>query len=49
MVVALLATQGILMTATPFTLVIEVFGVIEVYIILLGFIKVPVFSKLNLN
>jgi H+-transporting ATPase len=47
--VGLLATQGILMTAIPLTLVAELFGVIVVYIILLDLIKVPLFARLNLN
>ena len=47
--VGLLATQGILMTAIPLTLVAELFGVIVLYIILLDLIKVPLFAKLNLN
>jgi H+-transporting ATPase len=47
--VAVLATQGILMSAIPALLVVAVFGVIAVYLILLDFIKVPVFSRLNLN
>jgi len=49
LVVGLLATQGILMTAIPAMLVVEVFGVIGLYLILLDFIKVPIFSKLKLN
>ncbi len=48
-VVGLLATQSILMAAIPVLLVIEVFGVIALYLILLDFIKVPIFSKLNLG
>jgi H+-transporting ATPase len=49
LVVGLLATQGILMAPIPTLLVVEVFGMIGLYLILLDFIKVPIFSKLNLN
>ena len=49
LVVGILSTQGILMTPIPFTLVAELLGVIVAYIILLDLIKVPIFSKLNLN
>jgi H+-transporting ATPase len=49
LVVGLLATQGILMAPIAFSLVAEVLGMIVVYLILLDFIKVPVFSRLNLN
>jgi H+-transporting ATPase len=49
LVVGLLATQGILMTAIPALLVVEVFGVIGFYLILLDFVKVPIFSHLKLN
>jgi len=47
-VVGIFATQGILMTAIPVLLVTEVFGVIILYLIILDFIKVPIFSKLKL-
>jgi len=49
LVVGLLATQGILMASIPTLLVVEVLGVIGLYLILLDFIKVPIFSKLKLN
>ncbi len=49
LVVGLLATQGILMAPIAFSLVAEVLAVIVVYLIFLDFIKVPVFSRLNLN
>jgi H+-transporting ATPase len=49
LVVGLLATQGILMTAIPAVLIVEVLGVIGLYLILLDFVKVPIFSKLNLS
>ena len=49
LVVGLLATQGILMAPIPTLLVMEVLGVIGLYLILLDFVKVPIFSKLNLN
>jgi H+-transporting ATPase len=49
LVVGLLATQGILMAPIPALLVAEVFGVIGLYWVLLDFVKVPIFSKLNLN
>lgn len=49
LVVSLLATQGILMAPIPFSLVLEIFGVIGVYLVLLDFIKVPIFSRLKLN
>lgn len=47
--VGFLATQGILMTAIPLVLVAEVLGVIATYLIILDFIKVPIFAKFNLN
>jgi H+-transporting ATPase len=47
--VGVLATQGILMSAIPAYLVVEVFGAIAVYLILLDFVKVPIFSRLDLN
>ncbi len=47
-VVGLLATQGILMASIPVILVAEVLGVIALYLILLDFVKVFVFSKLQL-
>ena len=47
-VVSLLASQGILMTAIPILLIAKVFGAIILYLIILDFIKVPVFSKLKL-
>jgi H+-transporting ATPase len=49
LLVGLLATQGILMASIPGLLVVEVFSVIALYLILLDFVKVPIFSKLNLN
>jgi H+-transporting ATPase len=49
LVVGVLATQGILMASIPLTLVAGVFGVISLYLIILDFIKVPIFSKLDLN
>ena len=49
LVVGLLATQGILMAPISPLLVTEVFGVIGLYLILLDFIKVPIFSRLKLN
>ena len=49
LVVGMLATRGILMAPIPAFLVAEVFGVIVFYLFLLDFIKVPIFSKLNLN
>jgi H+-transporting ATPase len=49
LVVGVLATQGILMAPIPLMLVVEVFGVIGLYLIGLDFIKVPIFSKLNLS
>jgi H+-transporting ATPase len=47
--VGLLATQGILMAPIPLSLVAAVFGVIVGYLLLLDFIKVPIFSRLKLN
>jgi H+-transporting ATPase len=49
LVVGVLATQGIVMASIPLVLVVEVFGVIALYLILLDFVKVPIFSKLDLN
>jgi H+-transporting ATPase len=49
LIVGLLATRGILMAPIPTLLVVEVFGVIGLYLIGLDFFKVPIFSKLNLN
>lgn len=49
LLVGFLATRGILMAPIPTLLVIEVLGVIGLYLILLDFIKVPIFSKLSLN
>ena len=49
LVVGLLATQGILMAPIPFALVVEILGLISGYLILLDFIKVPIFSHLKLN
>jgi H+-transporting ATPase len=49
LVVGLLATQGVLMAPIPALLVVEVFGVIGLYLILLDFVKVPIFSRLKLN
>jgi H+-transporting ATPase len=49
LVVGLLATQGILMAPIPALLVVEVLGVIGLYLVLLDFVKVPIFSKLKLN
>ena len=48
LVVGLLAIQGILMASIPSMLVMEVFGVIGIYLILLDFVKVPIFSRLDL-
>jgi H+-transporting ATPase len=47
--VTLLASQGILMAAIPLVLVLENLGIIVVYLILLDFVKVRVFSKLLLR
>lgn len=49
LVVGVLATQGILMAPIHITLVLEVFGVICLYLIALDLIKVPIFAKLHLN
>ena len=49
LLVGLLATQGILMAPIPTLLVVEVLGIITLYLILLDFVKVPIFSKLSLN
>ncbi len=49
LVVGLLATQGILMAPVSPVLVIELFGIISVFLVLLDFIKTPIFSKLKLN
>ena len=49
LLVGLLATQGILMTAIPAVLVVEVLGAIGLYLVVLDFIKVPIFSRLKLN
>jgi H+-transporting ATPase len=49
MVVGLLATQGILMAPISLVLIVELFGIIGLYLILLDFVKTPIFSKLNLN
>ncbi|GAP12515.1 plasma-membrane proton-efflux P-type ATPase [Longilinea arvoryzae] len=49
LVVGLLATQGILMAPIQIMLVVEVFGVICVYLMALDLIKVPIFAKLHLN
>jgi H+-transporting ATPase len=48
LVVGLLATQGILMAPIPVLLVVEIIGVVTIYLILLDFIKVIIFSKMNL-
>jgi len=48
-VVGLLATQGILMAPISLVLIVELFGIIGLYLILLDFVKTPIFSKLNLN
>jgi H+-transporting ATPase len=48
LVVGLLATQGILMAQIPVLLVVEIIGVVTIYLILLDFIKVIIFSKMNL-
>jgi len=47
-IVGLLATQGILMAPISFVLVAEVLGVIAVFLVLLDFIKVPLFAKFKL-
>lgn len=47
--VGFLACQGILMAAIPVTLVLEVFLAICVYLFILDFIKVPIFSWLKLK
>ena len=47
--VTLLASQGFLMAAIPLVLVLENLGIIAVYLILLDFAKVRVFSKLQLR
>jgi H+-transporting ATPase len=49
LLVGFLATRGILMAAIPLTLVVEVFAVICLYLLILDFIKVPIFNRLNLN
>ena len=49
LVVGLLATQGILMVPIPVSWVAGLLAIIGLYLILLDFIKVPIFSKLNLN
>jgi H+-transporting ATPase len=49
LVVGFLASQGILMTAIPLSLVLKVFLIIVTYIFLLDFIKVPIFRKLQLT
>ncbi len=49
LVVGLMATRGILMAPVSPVLVIELFGIISVFLVLLDFIKTPIFSKLNLN
>ncbi len=49
LVVGLLATQGILMAPVSPVLVAELFGIISVYLVLLDFVKTPIFSKLKLN
>ncbi len=48
-VVGLLATQGILMAPIPLVLVLQIAVVIGCYLVLLDFIKVPIFSWLNLE
>lgn len=49
LVVGLLATYGILMAPISLSLVVGLLGMIGVYLLLLDLIKVPIFSKLNLN
>jgi H+-transporting ATPase len=49
LIVGGLATQGILMAPIPLVLVAELFGIISLYLILLDFVKTPIFSRLNLN
>jgi H+-transporting ATPase len=47
--VGFLASQGILMSAIPITLIGELLLIIGIYLFILDFIKVPIFAKLNLN
>jgi H+-transporting ATPase len=49
LVVGLLATQGILMAPVKPLLIVELFGIISLYLILLDLVKTPIFSRLNLN
>lgn len=49
LLVILLATNGILMTAIPITLLAELLAVILIYLMLLDFIKVPIFNQFKLN
>ena len=47
--VSVLASQGILMSPIPVTLISELLLIIGSYLFILDFIKVPIFAKLNLN
>ncbi len=49
LLIAFLASQGILMAAVPLSLIAGLLGVIIIYLILLDFVKVPVFKRLNLR
>ena len=49
LVVALLATQGILMAPIQLSLILEIFAAIVIYLALLDLFKVPVFAKLALG
>ena len=48
-IVILMAARGILMSPVPLILLLELLGSIIVFLILLDFIKVPVFSRLGLH
>lgn len=49
LLIAFLATQGILMAPVPLSLIAGLLAVIIIYLSLLDFIKVPVFKRLNLR
>ena len=49
LLVGIFASRGILMASIPACLVLGLLLVITVYLILLDFVKVPIFSRLNLN
>lgn len=49
LLVTLLATQGILMAPIPVALLAELLAVVLLYMVLLDFIKVPIFNRLKLN